>query len=617
MKTVAPCFSAAAAAAALAIAIAAVPRGALGQSADAEIDYDLGLANLGEGAEAGARAAFQRACLADAGVAAACLEWARLVEKLPASDPERDRDLKRALGSAVVLAPDDLAARYALALMLLEKQDWTWAIEHLEAALATSPPPADEALLRYYLGYALLESGATEDAAKQLAAAQDRLPAREAQRCRYYRAVAAERREEGAGAEALFRAAETGPDAEVAGAVRGRREAHTAFPRADGFHGQLSASLGMNTHPTAAVFDDPGAAGSPVLESVLRGDLMFGAGSYTHGFLAAATVYRDQSWTEIGPRADGAKTDGFYVLNRSEPADSNLTHFQAQLSYARRGFGARFEHEVRLGLDVAVQFLDREVSYGDLTGGEADNADPCEVGVYEASADAFKLYAYSIGERAWWSFAKARASAWSLQLKHEVRPNEFDEERSANRFRLRAQNTRSFLGGALQLKAYAGGYYDRTYGDPDVVKFDKLVGEASAELKWNTPLPYLGALVGGKLSYHWYLNSKGSEDNSFRPGYVPNGDLTSAENEAFASEYYDLERRDFEWELSAELQLDLWKGALLAVRYVHHARLSNIDDAPRPVVESGGCGDAAYLRLPLQKRGYEQDIAALELRQTF
>ncbi len=604
-------------AAAVAAMIAAAPGASSAQSADAVIDYDLGRAALDRGATDEAGAAFERACLADGGSADACLAWARLLEARPAADPDRERDLKRALGSAVMLAPDDVAARYELALLLLEKQDWTWAIEHLEAALAAHPTPAEEALLRYYLGYARLESGAFDDAARQLSLAEGGLPAGLAQRCRYYRARAAERLHESDEAERLFRAAAEGPDAEIAGAVLARRQATTAFPRADGFHGQVSASLGMNTHPTAAVFDDPGAAGAPVLQSVFRGDLMYNAGTYTHGFLGAATVYRDQSWTEIGPKSDGAKDDGFYVANHTAPTDSNLTHFQLQLSYAWRGFGARFEHEVRLGVDATLQYLDREVAFRDVTSGDAEDADPCAVGVYDASSDAFALYAYSIGERAWWSFSRTRASAWSLQLKHEVRPNEFEAERSANRFRLRAQNTRTFLGGALQLKAYAGGYYDRTYHDPAVVKFDQLVGEGSAELKWNTPLPYLAVLLSGKLLYHWYLNSKGNEANSFRPTYVPNDDYSTDENAAYAHEYYGLARRDSEWELSGELQLDLWKGAVLAVRYLHHERLSNIDDAPRPVVESEGCGDTVYLRIPLQKRGYEQDLAALELRQTF
>jgi hypothetical protein len=53
------------------------------------------------------------------------------------------------------------------------------------------------------------------------------------------------------------------------------------------------------------------------------------------------------------------------------------------------------------------------------------------------------------------------------------------------------------------------------------------------------------------------------------------------------------------------------------VRYLHHQRLSNIDDAPRPMIESNGCGDAAYQRIPAQAFGYEQDVAALELRQSF
>jgi tetratricopeptide (TPR) repeat protein len=605
-----------AAAFALAIAAAAWPGTARGQSVDAEVDYNAGLAAARDGREADAYAAFKRACLAERGHAGACLAWAGLAAKRSTSDPDRDKDVKRALGSAVMLDPESVEARYDLGLVLLEKQDWTWAIEHLEAGLAGARDPADKALFGYYLGYARFKSGALDDADRAFAQAEGDLPKDLAQLCSFYRGIIAERQKKVDKAAAMFDAAEAGPDPAVSDAVARRRAAATAFPRADGVRGQLMASIGMNTHPTAAVFDDPGQAGAPVLESVLRGDLSFASGSYTHGFLGAATLYREQSWTEIGPSASAASDEHLYVANNVSPSDTNVTDFQAQLSYLWRGFGARLEHEVRLGLDTELQFLDHDIGFEQPAAGADGAIDPCLAGSYESSTDTFNLYAYSIGGRLWWSFAESKRATWSLQLKYEHRPNELEPDRSANRFRLRAQHQRWFLDRALQLKAYAGLRYDRTYHDADIVKYDKVQSEASFELKWSTPLPYLGVLVGGKLLYHWYLNSSGNKDNSFRPPFTPNDDFSADENAAFERDYYDLARRDFEWELSAELQLDLWKSAVLAVRYLHHQRTSNIDAAPRPMVPVDGCGEP-YQRIPAQPFGYTQDLAVLELRQSF
>lgn len=603
------------AAIAIAVAAAASPRAAIAESVDAEIDYGAGLAARAEGREKDAVAAFKRACLAERGRARACLEWADLVAERPEAYPDREKELKRALSSAVILDPESVEARYGLALLLLGKQDWTWAIEHLEAGLAVARDAQEKALLRYYLGYAQLKSGALDEADRQLARAARDLPADAAQRCAFFRGVIAERQKKTDKAAAMFRAAEAGPDPEISKAVTDRRAAATAFPRANGWRGQLLGSIGMNTHPTAAVFDDPGQAGAPVLQSVFRGDLSVAGGNYTHGFLGAATLYREQSWTEIGPSPSNASDEELYFDNRVSPPDVNLTHFQTQLSYLWRGFGKRLEHELRFGLDVEVQFLDHEIEFREPDS-EGAAADPCLAGSYVKSADAFELFAYSIGGRAWWSFARSKDAAWSLQLKYDARPNELEPERSANRFRLRAQHQRWFLDRALQLKTYAGLRYDRTYRDPDVVKYDQLLSEASFELKWSTPLPHLSVLVGGRLLYHWYLNSIGNQENSFRPAFMTNPEFSAEENAAFKSEYYDLARRDFEWELSAELQFDLWKRAVLAVRYLHHERSSNIDAAPRPMVEIEGCG-AAYQRVPGQAFGYEQDLAMLELRQAF
>jgi TolA-binding protein len=603
------------AAVALLVAAAAWPRAAHGQSVDAEVDYASGLAAEVDGRDGDAYAAYKRACLAERGHAGACLAWAELAAKRPESDPDREKDVKRALGSAVMLAPESAEARYALGLALLEKQDWTWAIEHLEAGLAGANKPADKALFRYYLGYAQFKSGALDDADRQLAQAQRDLPADLAQRCSFYRGVIAEKQKKTEKAAAMFRAAEAGPDPEISGAVKARRAAATAFPRADGIRGQLMASIGMYTHPTAAVFDDPGQAGAPVLQSVLRGDLSYANGNYTHGFLGAATLYREQSWTEIGPAPEAASDEHLYVANDVSPADTNLTDFQAQLSYLWRGFGSRLEHEVRLGLDTELQLLDHTVTFEQPTAAEGDS-EPCLAGSYEKSKDAFELFAYAIGGRLWWSFAKSKSATWSLQLKYEVRPNKMEPDRSANRFRVRAQHQRWFFDKALQLKTYAGVRYDRTYHDAAIVKYDQLQSEASFELKWSTPLPHLAVLFGGKLLYHWYLNSSGNKENSFRPPFVDNADFGVAENSAFERAYYDLARRDFEWELSAELQFDLWKSAVLAVRYLHHQRTSNLDAAPKPMIPVDGCG-APYQRTPAQPFGYTQDIAALELRQSF
>ena len=603
-----------AAAVAAAAAAGTAPRGAAGQGVDAEIDNDLGIAASAGGRADEAAAAFRRACLSERGHAGACLAWADLVAARPADDPDREMDLKRALGSAVMLAPEDVGALFRLALLLLEKQDWTWAIEHLEAAIASpaEKAPGDLALLRYYLGYARFKSGELEEADRQLGLAQRELPAELAQRCSFYRGQIAERLGKRDKATAMFADAEAGPDPEVARAVRARRQAATAFPRADGLRGQLSATIGINTHPTTAAFDDPGLAAAPVLQSVFRGDLTFGAGDYAHGFLAAATLYREQSWTGIGPAPSNASDDSLYVANNVAPDDVNLTDFQAQAGYVWRGLGARAEHEVRLGVDLELQYLDYGVAFAQ----PEQDAPPCLAGSYERSADAFALMAYAIGERLWWSFARTRDAAWSLQLKHEARPNRLEPDRSGNRFRLRLQHSRWFLSRALQLKAYAGLRYDRSYHDPLVVKYDRLLSEASAELRWRTPLPHLALLLGGKLQYHWYLNSRGNAANSFRPQFVPSPDFSAEQNAAFADDYYALARRDLEWEIAAELQFDLWASAVLAVRYVHHARSSNIDAAPRPMIEVDGCGPE-YQRIPAQGYGYDQDVASLELRQSF
>jgi len=569
----------------LVTALALLGAPALAASGDAQIDYHLGLAAREQGDADGAYKRFKNACLAEDGLADACLAWAEL-----AAAKDDEKNVKRALGSAVMLDPKNVRARYELAMMLIEKKDWVWAAEHLAEGVAAAEDAGDRALMRYYLGYAKLKEGELDEAARQLSLAQRDLPPKLAQKASYYRALIARHQEKHEKAAALFERAAEGPDATVAAAAKAQLTAGTAFPRPDGFAGQISASFGLNTHPSSAFLDNAGSETDPTLQSVFRGDVVFSTPAYDHGFYGVFTAYREQNWTELGD--DTGETSAFDVH------DMNFTLFMLQAAYIYRTRGLGLEHEVRFGADGEMQFLDHA---------------PEEVaeGVWSPEEDAFGLLGWALGGKLWWSMAADPSSVWSIRLKVEGRPNAVEADRSAMRLRLRLAHNRDFLDRALRLKLLAGGRYDRTYKNPEVIKYDRLVGEGSADLTWTTPWPRLSATVGVAIDYNWYLNSKLNEENSFRPTYVDNPLFSAEQNADFEAEYYDLTRHDFEWELSAEIAVRAWWKATIAVTYQHHQRLSNLDEAPVPVDPSTG------QRLRPHDIGYVRDIVMLEIRQGF
>ncbi len=90
-------------------------------------------------------------------------------------------------------------------------------------------------------------------------------------------------------------------------------------------------------------------------------------------------------------------------------------------------------------------------------------------------------------------------------------------------------------------------------------------------------------------------------------------------NSYFKKEYYEMTRRDIEWEVKTELQLMLWRGAALALMYKHHRRSSNIDDAPvgAYVTEDESTGEEIVRRLPSPEYSYVRDTITMELRQRF
>ncbi len=72
---------------------------------DTLIEYNLGLAEQARGNTHVAYKLFKKACMAPDGLADACLSWG-----LMARDSENSKDMKRAFGSAVMLAPGDIRA---------------------------------------------------------------------------------------------------------------------------------------------------------------------------------------------------------------------------------------------------------------------------------------------------------------------------------------------------------------------------------------------------------------------------------------------------------------------------------------------------------------------------
>jgi hypothetical protein len=125
----------------------------------------------------------------------------------------------------------------------------------------------------------------------------------------------------------------------------------------------------------------------------------------------------------------------------------------------------------------------------------------------------------------------------------------------------------------------------------------------------------------GKFRYNWYMNSKNSSDdsdNSFRPPFqtdwLESEGYTKEQIDQMKKEYGGLTRKDWDFEATAKMALKLWKKASLAFSYVHNTRLSNIDDAPKPVVFDENGKPHRYIS---GAYGYNRDRFFLELTQRF
>lgn len=542
---------------------------------DAYVQFHLGLAAEQQGDITSALQLYKQACMAEDGLARACLKWAEL-----ARGEERQKDRKRALSSAVMLSPGQVEARYLLAMHLLEKGDYTWAIEHLSAALETATLKSNRAVIRYYLGYALYKNGELDQARHNMEKVRFRLPAPLAQRCLYYLgliALAEGRRQEGT---SLLRHATTGPSEKWARSAEDRIFAESAFTERHWYSGQASISLGVNTHPSSAFLDDPSAKSSPVLQSVFRGDLLLNAGNYRDALNSSITFYREQNWQELGNQNQDDKADPF------SPQDLNTTLFLGQLGYLRRAWLFGVEHEILLGAEGQVQMLDHV---------------PVKTGNAETpivpSDDAFQVYGWATALKLWWTVAESKDALYSGRLKFENWSNEVETDRTALRLRVRFAHTRYFQDRKFRLVALVGFRYDRTYHDPYVIKYDRLLPEIQLTTRWRTPLPRLTVEIEAAAKYNWYLNSRLNQENSFRPA----AQLTEAQ----LTKYYDLTRHDVEWELSGNLRVDLWKRAAARVSYVHHQRISNLDGAWKPAA------------VEATEYGYTRDVVLLELIQGF
>ncbi|MDJ0765489.1 MAG: hypothetical protein QNJ97_21085 [Myxococcota bacterium] len=557
---------------------------AKGDVGDGVIHYNLGLAAREKGDIEEAYQLFKNACMAQDAVAEACVAWASL-----AKAKKNEKDEKRALGSAVMLAPDHLPARYALAMLLLRKKDYTWAIEHLAAAISLAQSESNKALLHYYMGYAQFKSGSYELAAEHFSMARSGLLPDLAQRCDYYLALV--NIEQGASAMAviLLRIAAAGPDLTWRTAALNRLKGQSAFPRRDGFSGQVLASLGLNTHPSSAFLDDVDTDSPSVLQSVFRADQIYSMGSYAHGLRASLTAYREQNWTEIGGEDNTGDEQTEF-----EPGDFNTTLLLHQVAYLHRTWMGNWEHQLLVGIDGETQFLD------DMPKRKNSGYEP----------SGFGLSAWSVATKVWWAMAVDRDTTYEARLKAELRPNHIDSNRSAARFRLRLVNTRMLLDRALRLKILLGGRYDRTYHDADIVKYDRLVSRARIEARLKTPAPRVTCLWGGEIAYNWYMNSRGNADNSFLPQWeqAEVAAIVTGKN-ITRKEYLDISRGDFEWELSTGLDVALWKRAAAALTYEYHRRISKIDY----FIEGMGMTEVPGVNF----YDYDRHIIMLELRQTF
>ncbi|MCP4606026.1 MAG: hypothetical protein GY847_36855 [Proteobacteria bacterium] len=592
----------------------AIPIVATANSGDTIIAYNLALAARSQGDLETAYKLFKQACMAKGGMVDACIAWYEL-----AKNKENEKDVKRSLGSAVMLAPNDIRGRALLAAELIKKKDYQWAKEHLTQAIPNAKAPGDRALLEYYLAYVFFKNQEYEEASNNFALARPDLPEDFQPRCDYYRALIAKTQKGNSQAVVLMKTVRSSKEETWADAADNALKAWSAFPRIPGFSGRLSGSFGLNTHPASAFLDDLGTTDSasaddvgtesgPVLQSVFRGDVIYSKDIGSYGLHGVFTAYREQNWTELDSGDDSQKTNDTGEDEYS-PKDLNIAVFLGQLSLLSNIWSSRFEHELRLGIDGELQYMDHP---------PIKNR---ELNKFFKAEDTFELISWASGGKLWWSFARDSNAIYSIRLKIEGRPNYMDRDRSTIRFRLRLQHIRYYFERALQLKVMLGGRYDRAYYDPIVIKYDRLLHEAEINARWRTPVPRLTFLAGCLFKYNWYMNSRQNEKNSFRPKYfdVSFGEhmdpfLADYINSTNEHEYYELTRRDIEWEVRTELQLKLWRHASLAANYKHHQRLSPIDDTPVPLyINTKG----TYERMPSAVYSYVRDIVTLELRQLF
>lgn len=563
------------------------------EAGDAVVAYHLGLAAIAEGDAKKAYRLFKDSCMAEDGVADACMEWGALADK-----QKNEKDAMRAYGSAVMLAPDDIRGRFALAVKLIKKNDYVWAKEHLTAAIEQAKYTEDLSLLNYYLGYLLLKEGKPKEATERLSLAREGLPENLRQRCDFYLAAAAwkeGRRRDAALAIAL---AASGPDPKWRGAALARMRSQSAFFRQLGLAGQARASMGVNTHPASAFVDDPETESAPVLQSSFRADLLYGASDELVGFQALLTAYREQNWLELKKKEkDDEHAAGQTDRREFLPKDFNATVFMIQLAYIDLTWFGSAENEIRLGIDGDVQLLDHPPER---------TAD----GEYRRAKDPFQVATWAIGPKLWWSFSTDRDTVYGARFKIEMKPNDIDEDRSSLRTSLHLVNTRHLVDRTLRFVFSVGGQYDRTYNDPKVIKYDRLLPEAEVESRWLTPAPRLTATLSARLSYGWYLNSRSNRENSFRPGFIDDPGASEQLNLEMEKKYYDMTRKDFEWAANAELAVDLWRRSAAALVYTHQQRISNIDGADVPV-------DSLGEEIFAPKFGYTKDVVVLELRQSF
>jgi Tfp pilus assembly protein PilF len=560
---------------------------ALASSPEAILQHQVGLAALQAKDQNRALAAFEAACLSDQGEAVACLAWAKLA---------RERGdiaaIKQALASAVILEPNSLEARYELGMLLLERRDYTWAAEHLAAAFDLATSNQDKALLAYYLGYAQLRLGHRESAKSHLEQSRSGLPEPLQARVDYYLGVLAMDAGDMSSARILFGNAArigAGPFASDANA---RLQSSSAFADPRGLLAKLSGSFGFDTHPLADFADDnSGDRAGGALKSLFRGDLSGTFGKSGLAGQAGLTVYRDQSYTDIGRDAEES--------GDPRAADFNLTLILAQAGLIARFDSARLEHRVRLWAEGEVQLFDHlpedrtVLSDDDMPMPGFTPGDP-------------GLGVWTLGLKLAYALSARPKVTNELRLLFQVRPNYVEEDRSTFRYGIAIHQQRSFLDRNLKAKLLLGFRYDRSFYDPAVIKYDRLLPELSLDVDWTTPVPRLSASVGAGLKLNWYLNSRGNAKNSFRPPYQNVADVTPEQNDEWEAEYTDMTRADFEWELRAEVAVALWRGAELALPYRHHQRASNLDRAPHgPNVGF------------VPTYGYNQDVVSLELRQTF